>query len=89
MQAEPARAEERDPHLAICGADDPGDLNAVVTFGPGALLFLGRGYADRAPRARPAPRFDSARGLLAETLSSLQLAKLGHRGGVDRAGRLV
>ena len=51
--------------LATCGADDRGGLNAVVMVAPDALLFLWRGYADPAPRTRPAPRFHSAKGLLA------------------------
>ena len=72
----------RDAHLATCEADDDGDLNAVVTVGPAALLLLWRGYADQARRTRPAPRFHAARRLLAETLSPLPLAKGGHLGAV-------
>jgi len=60
--------------FATCEADDDGDLNAVVTVGPAALLLLWRGYADQARRTRPAPRFHAARRLLAETLSPLPLA---------------
>jgi hypothetical protein len=36
--------------------------------------LLWRGYANPAVRARPAPRFEVARGLWAETLSALLLA---------------
>jgi hypothetical protein len=61
--------------FATCGADDPGGLNAVVMVAPEALLFLWRGYADPAPRARPAPRFDSGRGLLAANACALPFAR--------------
>ena len=60
--------------VATCEADDDGDLNAVVTVGPAALLLLWRGYADQARRTGPVPRFHAARRLLAETLSPLPLA---------------
>jgi len=60
--------------VATCKADDAGGVDAVVAFGPLALLFLGRGYVDPAPRARPAPRFDSARGLLAANACALLFA---------------
>ena len=63
------------PHFATSRADDAGGLDAWVPVGPEALLFLWRGYADPAPRARPAPRFDAARRLLAETLSPLLVAR--------------
>jgi hypothetical protein len=59
----------RDPLFATCGADDAGDPNAFVTFGPRALRFLWRGYAHPAQRAGPGPRFDAATRVLAETLS--------------------
>ena len=73
--------------VATCEADDDGDLNAVVTIGPAALLLLWRGYADQARRTRPAPRFHAARRLLAETLSPLPLAtsRAGDGGRGDRA----
>ena len=51
--------------VATCKADDAGGVDAVVAFGPLALLFLGRGYVDPAPRARPAPRLDATRGISA------------------------
>jgi len=47
--------------------------------GPEALLFLWRGYADPAPRVRPAPRFDYARGLVAANACALPFAKLATR----------
>jgi len=64
--------------LATCGADDPGGLNAVVTIGPEALLFLRRGYAARRRRSRPGSCFDSARGLRAANGCALLLAKPAH-----------
>jgi hypothetical protein len=64
--------------FATCGADDAVGLNAVVPVRPEALLFLWRGYADPASRARPGPRFHVARDLLAETFTSLLLANLAH-----------
>jgi hypothetical protein len=63
--------------LATSEADDAGGLNAVVTVGSEALLLLWRGYANPAVRACPAPRFEVARGLWAETLSALLLARSG------------
>jgi len=74
MKAGASSQDRGDVLFATCGADDVGGLNAVVIVGPEALLFLWLGYADPAPRARPAPRFDVARGLAAETLSALLLA---------------
>jgi len=74
--------------LATSGADDAGGLNAVVTVGLAALLlpFPWRGYADPAPRVRPAPRFDAARGTSAEIGPDLLLASLEHLGVVDDDG---
>ena len=71
--------------LATGGADDAGGPNAVVTIGPKVLLFLLRGYADPAPQARPGPRFDPSRGVLAPNACVLLLAKLGHRSVVNGA----
>ena len=62
--------------FATCGADAAVGLNAAAPVRPEALLFLWRGYADPASRARPGPRFHAARGLLAETLTSLLFANL-------------
>jgi len=59
------------------GADEANGLNAIVPADSAALLFRWRGYADSASRARPAPRFHGATGLVAETLSSPLLATLG------------
>ncbi|MBV9336594.1 MAG: hypothetical protein JO243_11950 [Solirubrobacterales bacterium] len=79
--------DPRDLLVATCGVDDAGGVNALGTVGPEALLFLSGGYAYRAPRIRPAPRFDAARRLSTDTLSSLLLAKGAHLGGVDRGLR--
>ena len=62
--------------VATCGADDLGGMNAVVMVAPEALLFRWRGYADPAPRVRPPPRFDSARGPLAANAWALRFANL-------------
>jgi len=62
--------------VATCKADDAGGVDAVVAFGPLALLFLGRGYVDPAPRARPAPRFEASRGTLGEIGPDLLVANL-------------
>jgi hypothetical protein len=51
----------------------PGGLNAVVALGLQTLLLVWRGYANPAVRACPAPVFEVARGLWAETLSALLL----------------
>jgi hypothetical protein len=64
----------RNPRFATSGADDPGALNAVVTARAEALLFVGRGYADPVPQARPGSRFDLARGLLAANACALPFA---------------
>jgi len=66
--------------FATSEAGDAGDPNTVVTVGPGALLFFWRWYADPAPRAGRGPRFDLARGISAETLTSLLLARSTSRG---------
>ena len=58
-------------------------MNAVVAISPEALLFLWRGYADSALRARPGPRFDPARGLLAPNTCALPFAKGAHLRTVD------
>ena|SRR5579884_908298 len=60
--------------FATSAADDPSHLNAVVTVGPGALLWLWRGYADPAPRTAHEPRSRSPTGLFGQTLSSLLVA---------------
>jgi len=70
--------------FATGGADYAGGLNAVVTVGSVALLFLWRGYAGPAPRARPAPRIDAARGVWVANAIALLVAKLTHLRGVDR-----
>jgi hypothetical protein len=75
--------------LAIGGADYADGLNTVVTVGPVALLFLWRRYGDPAPQARPAPRFDSARGLRAANACALAFAKGGHVGAVDTTAPVV
>jgi hypothetical protein len=62
------------------GRDAAAGLNAVVTVGLRALLLLWRGYADPAPRTRPGLCSDSARGLLAEVLSSLLVARCASAG---------
>ena len=63
-----------DPLVATRGAYDAGGLNAVVTVGSEALLFLWCGYADPAPRASPPPRFDATRGISAESGPALLVA---------------
>jgi len=68
--------------VATWGADDAVVLNAVVLGGAEALLFPWRGYADPASRTCPGPGFHAPRGLLAETLTSLLLAKGAHLGAV-------
>ena len=87
VKAGHAAREPRAPSFATCGADDLGGLNAVVTVAPEALLFLWRGYADPVPRARPAPRFDSARGLVAANDRALPFAKGAHLDRVNREAR--
>jgi len=72
------RTSPRDPHLATCGFGHTLGLEVVVTVGSSALLLFWRGHGDRAPEARPAPRFERARGLLAETLNALLVARSAH-----------
>jgi len=75
--------------VATCKADDAGGVDAVVAFGPLALLFLGRGYVDPAPRARPAPRFEASRGTLGEIGPDLLVARLVHASAVGPAGVVI
>jgi hypothetical protein len=62
--------------FATCGAVHAVDLNAADRVASEALLYLRRGYADPASRARPGPRFHVPTGLAAETLSAFLLANL-------------
>jgi hypothetical protein len=93
------RSGPRDALVATFGPCHAVSLSVVVTVGPSALLLSWRGYADPAPRGRPAPRFGCAKGLLAEIASALlvanceaappapsagQPARNGHRADVSR-----
>ena len=64
----------RDPVFATCREGHAVGREVVVTVGPNVLLFFWHGYADPASLARPATRFECARGLLAEIGSDLLFA---------------
>lgn len=49
--------------VASCAYRTAVGSDVVVTMCPNALLFVRRGYAEPAPQARRAPRFQFARGL--------------------------
>ena len=73
----PRRLLARNPTALVFASrreDDAGGVNGVVTVGLAALLLLGRGYAERAPRARPASRFRASRGASAESSPALLVA---------------
>ena len=62
--------------FATCRFGHAVGLEVVVTVDSSALLLFWRGYADPAPQARLAPRFECARGISAEIAPDPQFAKL-------------
>ena len=60
--------------LATCVSRQAVTADVVVVAGPNALLFFRRGYADPAPQARPAPRFDATRGISRGMVRDAQFA---------------
>jgi hypothetical protein len=68
------------PILATCGSRHAVGPDVVVTVGSNALLFLSRGYADPAPQARPAPRFDATRGISRGMVRDAQFANCASAG---------